>query len=140
MRLVSVVLGSATRRTRASESASLLNYGFRFFQTLRPLSGDVTLAEPRVWKAEADTFIAGALDSIALTVSRERTEVEIEVDVSERLEAPISRGDAVGTIRVVRGSELLYETELVALEDVPAGSWLTRLIDALVLWFQGLLG
>ncbi|MCH1554111.1 MAG: D-alanyl-D-alanine carboxypeptidase [Luminiphilus sp.] len=140
MRLVSVVLGSATRRTRASESSSLLNYGFRFFQTLRPLSGDVTLAEPRVWKAEADTFVAGALDSIALTVNRERTEVEIEVDVSERLEAPIARGDAVGIIRVVRGSELLFETDLVALEDVPSGSWLTRLIDALVLWFQGLLG
>ena len=140
MRLVSVVLGSATRRTRASESASLLNYGFRFFQTLRPLSGDVTLAEPRVWKAEVDTFVAGALESIALTVSRERTEVEIEVDVLERIEAPISRGDAVGAIRVVRGNELLYETDLVALEDVPSGSWLTRLIDALVLWFQGLLG
>ena len=84
--------------------------------------------------------MAGALESIALTVSRERTEVEIEVDVLERIEAPISRGDAVGAIRVVRGNELLYETDLVALEDVPSGSWLTRLIDALVLWFQGLLG
>ena len=47
MRLVSVVLGSASKRTRASENSSLLNYGFRFFQNLRPLSAEVTLVEPR---------------------------------------------------------------------------------------------
>ena len=140
MRLVSVVLGSASTRSRTSESSSLLNYGFRFFQNLRPLSAEVTLVEPKVWKGAADSVYAGVLKSIVLTVPRERSAADIEIFTDEQLEAPLLRGDEIGMVRVVRGGELIYETPLVVLEDVPSGGFLKRLIDALILWFQNLAG
>ena len=140
MRLVSVVLGSASTRSRTSESSSLLNYGFRFFQNLRPLSAEVTLVEPKVWKGAADSVYAGVLKSIVLTVPRERSAADIEIITDEQLEAPLLRGDEIGMVRVVRGGELIYETPLVVLEDVPSGGFLKRLIDALILWFQNLVG
>ena len=140
MRLVSVVLGSASTRSRTSESSSLLNYGFRFFQNLRPLSAEVTLVEPKVWKGAADSVYAGVLESIVLTVPRERSAADIEIFTDEQLEAPLLRGDEIGMVRVVRGGELIYETPLVVLEDVPSGGFLKRLIDALILWFQNLVG
>ena len=140
MRLVSVVLGSASTRSRTSESSSLLNYGFRFFQNLRPLSAEVTLVEPKVWKGAADSVYAGVLKSIVLTVPRERSAADIEIITEEQLEAPLSRGDEIGMVRVVRDGELIYETPLVVLEDVPSGGFLKRLIDALILWFQNLAG
>ena len=140
MRLVSVVLGSASTRSRTSESSSLLNYGFRFFQNLRPLSAEVTLVEPKVWKGAADSVYAGVLKSIVLTVPRERSAADIEIITDEQLEAPLLRGDEIGMVRVVRGGELIYETPLVVLEDVPSGGFLKRLIDALILWFQNLAG
>ena len=140
MRLVSVVLGSASTRSRKSESSSLLNYGFRFFQNLRPLSAEVTLVEPKVWKGAADSVYAGVLESIVLTVPRERSAADIEIFTDEQLEAPLLRGDEIGMVRVVRGGELIYETPLVVLEDVPSGGFLKRLIDALILWFQNLAG
>ena len=140
MRLVSVVLGSASTRSRTSESSSLLNYGFRFFQNLRPLSAEVTLVEPKVWKGAADSVYAGVLKSIVLTVLRERSAADIEIITDEQLEAPLLRGDEIGMVRVVRGGELIYETPLVVLEDVPSGGFLKRLIDALILWFQNLAG
>ena len=140
MRLVSVVLGSASKRTRASENSSLLNYGFRFFQNLRPLSGEVTLVEPRVWKGVAESLHAGVLESVVLTVPRERTVADIKLTVNERLEAPLSRGDVIGSVQVVRGGEVLFETPLLVLEDVPSGGFFKRLVDALILWFQNLVG
>tara|TARA_A100001015_G_scaffold78028_1_gene86601 strand:+ start:10228 stop:11388 length:1161 start_codon:yes stop_codon:yes gene_type:complete len=140
MRLVSVVLGSASTRSRTSESSSLLNYGFRFFQNLRPLSAEVTLVEPKVWKGAADSVYTGVLKSIVLTVPRERSAADIEIITDEQLEAPLLRGDEIGMVRVVRGGELIYETPLVVLEDVPSGGFLKRLIDALILWFQNLAG
>ena len=140
MRLVSVVLGSASKRTRASENSSLLNYGFRFFQNLRPLSAEVTLVEPRVWKGAAESLHAGVLESVVLTVPRERTAADIELKVDERLEAPFSRGDVIGSVKVVRGGEVLFESPLLVLEDVPSGGFFKRLIDALILWFQNLVG
>jgi D-alanyl-D-alanine carboxypeptidase (penicillin-binding protein 5/6) len=140
MRLVSVVLGSASKRTRASENSSLLNYGFRFFQNLRPLSAEVTLVEPRVWKGATESLHAGVLESVVLTVPRERTAADITVKVDEQLEAPLSRGDVIGSVQVVRGGEVLFETPLLVLEDVPSGGFFKRLMDALILWFQNLVG
>ena len=140
MRLVSVVLGSATRRTRTSENASLLNYGFRFFQNLRPLSAEVTLAEPKVWKGATDSVHGGVLESVVLTVPRERSQATIEVVVNEQLEAPLKRGDEMGLVTVTRDGEVLFETPLLVLDDVESGSFFKRLIDALMLWFQNLVG
>lgn len=140
MRLVSVVLGSASKRTRASENSSLLNYGFRFFQNLRPLSAEVTLVEPRVWKGATESLHAGVLESVVLTVPRERTAVDITLMVNDQLEAPLSRGDVIGNVQVVRGGEVLFETPLLVLEDVPSGGFFKRLMDALILWFQNLVG
>ena len=140
MRLVSVVLGSASKRTRASENSSLLNYGFRFFQNLRPLSAEVTLVEPRVWKGAAESLHAGVLKSVVLTVPRERTAADIKLTVNEQLEAPLSRGDVIGSVQVVRGGEVLFETPLLVLEDVPSGGFFKSLLDALILWFQNLVG
>ena len=140
MRLVSVVLGSASKRTRASENSSLLNYGFRFFQNLRPLSAEVTLVEPRVWKGATESLHAGVLESVVLTVPRERTAVDITLMVNDQLEAPLSRGDVIGNVQVVRGGEVLFETPLLVLEDVPSGGFFKRLMDALILWFQNLIG
>ena len=140
MRLVSVVLGSASKRTRASENSSLLNYGFRFFQNLRPLSAEVTLVEPRVWKGATESLHAGVLESVVLTVPRERTAVDITLMVNDQLEAPLSRGDVIGSVQVVRGGEVLFETPLLVLEDVPSGGFFKSLLDALILWFQNLVG
>lgn len=140
MRLVSVVLGSASKRTRASENSSLLNYGFRFFQNLRPLSAEVTLVEPRVWKGATESLHAGVLESVVLTVPRERTTADINLKVNDQLEAPLSRGDVIGNVQVVRGGEVLFETPLLVLEDVPSGGFFKRLMDALILWFQNLVG
>lgn len=138
MRLVSVVLGSATRRTRTSENASLLNYGFRFFQNLRPLSAEVTLVEPKVWKGTAETIHGGVLESVVLTVPRERSEPTIDVSVNEQLQAPLKRGDEIGVVTVKRDGEVLFETPLLVLDDVESGGFFKRLIDALLLWFQNL--
>ena len=83
---------------------------------------------------------AGVLESVVLTVPRERTTADINLKVNDQLEAPLSRGDVIGNVQVVRGGEVLFETPLLVLEDVPSGGFFKRLMDALILWFQNLVG
>jgi D-alanyl-D-alanine carboxypeptidase (penicillin-binding protein 5/6) len=80
------------------------------------------------------------LESVVLTVPRERTTADINLKVNDQLEAPLSRGDVIGNVQVVRGGEVLFETPLLVLEDVPSGGFFKRLMDALILWFQNLVG
>src|SRR3984885_12810523 len=51
MRLISVVLGSASMKARENASAALLSYGFTFYETKLAVKGGTALAAPRVWKA-----------------------------------------------------------------------------------------
>ncbi|HRQ66014.1 MAG TPA: D-alanyl-D-alanine carboxypeptidase family protein [Xanthomonadaceae bacterium] len=70
MRLISVVMGSASERSRADESQALLNYGFRFFESHRLYTAGATLAEPRLWKGEHDSVPLGVDSDVVVTLPR----------------------------------------------------------------------
>ncbi len=140
MRLISVVLGSRSQTTRKTESRTLLNYGFRFFETLRPVLPEVPLAAERVWKGVAEELRAGVIDPVVLTVPRTSAQTNLQIAVNTPLEAPIARGDVVGHVMILRDGETLSEVPLVALEAVEQSGFFARLWDALVLWFTQLLG
>ena len=55
MRIVSVVLGTASAKARVDGSQALLNYGFRFFETRLLYRAGEKVTEARIWKAENET-------------------------------------------------------------------------------------
>ena len=52
MRLISVVLGTASAKTRIDGSHALLNYGFRFYETRLLYRAGEKVTDAKVWKAE----------------------------------------------------------------------------------------
>ena len=138
MRLISVVMGSASTRSRTSETRSLLNYGFRFYQTIEPVIADAVLGQARVWQGQRDVLDAGVLSSVVMTVPRSNAEPELKVVFDEPLVAPIQRGDPVGSLAVTLDGDVVYKQPLQALVDVPEAGFFARLWDALVLWLKTL--
>ena len=138
MRLISVVMGSASTRSRTSETRSLLNYGFRFYQTIEPVIADAVLGQARVWQGQRDVLDAGVLSSVVMTVPRSNAEPELKVVFDEPLVAPIQRGDPVGSLVVTLDGDVVHEQPLQALVDVPEAGFFARLWDALVLWLKTL--
>jgi len=59
MRLISVVMGAKSANARANENQTLLNYGFRFFESHRLYEGKKPLSEAKVWKGESQTLPVG---------------------------------------------------------------------------------
>ena len=72
MRLVSAVMGSASESSRASESQTLLNYGFRFFETVQLYEAGQELARGRVWKGLQEEVTLGLADPLFVTIPRGR--------------------------------------------------------------------
>lgn len=140
MRLVSVVMGSSSTRSRKAETRALLNYGFRFYQTITPVLAESALAQGKVWKGAGDAVTAGLLENAVMTVPRTRVEPQVDVVLSEPLVAPIARGDSVGTVRILLGEEVVGEYPLVALEDVGEAGFFARLWDGFMLWLTSLFG
>lgn len=49
MRLIAVVLGASSDLIRFTESEKLLNWGFRFFTTVVPITADKPFTTEKVW-------------------------------------------------------------------------------------------
>lgn len=138
MRLVSVVMGSSSTSSRKSETRSLLNYGFRFFETLRLLGAGSVLSDVRVWKGQTQQVPLGVLRDVVLTLPRGTADVTTEIVMDDPLIAPLAVGDVVGRITLARAGESITEVPLQVLQAVESAGFFARLWDSIVLWFQQL--
>ena len=61
MRLVTVVMGTSSERARKVESKKLLNYGFRFFETITPYKAGEKFIANRVWMGDKENVDLGII-------------------------------------------------------------------------------
>jgi D-alanyl-D-alanine carboxypeptidase (penicillin-binding protein 5/6) len=141
MRLISVVLGSGSESSRVSESQSLLNYGFRFFETVQLYKAGQELAQGRVWKGQQEQISLGIRDELFVTIPRGRyEELDAQVEMRPQLIAPISEGEEVGQISIRLEGEEVAGRGLVALDAVEEAGLFGRTWDGMSMWFGGLFG
>ena len=140
MRLISVVMGSSSTSSRKSETRSLLNYGFRFYETATPLRGGAELTQGRVWKGQAPQVALGVITDVMLTLPRSTAEITPSVEIDGPLIAPLKAGDVVGRVILTRAGESVGEAPLEVLQSVEPAGFFARLLDTILLWFQQLLG
>jgi D-alanyl-D-alanine carboxypeptidase (penicillin-binding protein 5/6) len=136
MRLIAVVMNTPSDEARKVDSKKLLTYGFRFFETIKPLKANTEVHTARVWGGEIENARLGVLQETWLTIPRgKRNQVKATYVVEKELEAPLRKGQVVGKIFFQLNNEDIAEVPLVALDDVADGGWLTRTIDGISRWF-----
>lgn len=139
MRLISVVMGANSEQARARESQSLLNYGFRFFETYKAYDAGESLTPLRVWMGTDNEVNLGASEDLVVTIPKDSHEkLSAEMSLDSRVRAPVRAGDELGMVTISLNGDTLLEKPLVALSDVERGGIFRRLIDSIVLFFRGL--
>jgi D-alanyl-D-alanine carboxypeptidase (penicillin-binding protein 5/6) len=131
MRLISVVMGTASANARANESQSLINYGFRFFETHRLYESGKALTEAKVRKGEISKLQVGLAEDFYVTAPRKHfSELKAETQLDKAIVAPINKGDAVGNLVVTLEGETVASKPLVAMDTIAQGGLFRRLYDA----------
>jgi D-alanyl-D-alanine carboxypeptidase (penicillin-binding protein 5/6) len=139
MRLISAVMGSTSEASRASESQTLLSYGFRFFETVQLYQAGQELARARVWKGVADEVELGIGEELFVTIPRGRyDDLEARVQMQPQLTAPLEQGAVVGQIAVTLDGEAIAERDLLTLAPVEQAGFFGSTWDGLRLWFDGM--
>jgi D-alanyl-D-alanine carboxypeptidase (penicillin-binding protein 5/6) len=137
MRLIAVIFGSTTDRTRNDSSMALLDYGFEAWETHRLYTRGEAVAEARVFKGNRDTLAVGPAADIVVTVPRGSYAAQLASAVlTAELVAPLAADVVVGEIEVTLGDERIASQPLVVLDEVRRGSVLSRLADSIALWFD----
>lgn len=123
MRIISVVLGTDSKKSRASVSQALLNYGFRFYESHTLYDAGEVLSRPRIWSGEFETLTVGLAENLAIAIPRGAYEkLDATMDIDKNIEAPITKGQQIGVVKVSLNGDLLESVPLVALETVSEGS------------------
>jgi len=137
-RLVSVVLGTASREARAAESQKLLNWGFQAWDTVRLFEPGKPVLTAPVWKGKAAEVPLGAQGGLFVSVPKgEGDKLKTQVERSDPLLAPLTQGQQVGRILVsTAGGTRVATVPLVVMQPVELAGIVSRTWDALRLWIK----
>jgi len=119
LNLIAVVLGAPSSADRFDAATTLLDYGFSaWYAAPLPAMED----RPLLIKVEGSPEESVPLDYSALPESilmpKDRAaELTAQVTLPETLDAPVQRGQAVGTVKIMAGEALAGEYEIIAAAD-----------------------
>jgi serine-type D-Ala-D-Ala carboxypeptidase (penicillin-binding protein 5/6) len=137
MRLVSVLLGTNGAKARADATQSLLNWGFRFYESHRLYAARQPVTTARLWKGQIDALDVGLSEDLWVTVERGRYDLmQASMEIQAPLVAPLSDEDAVGRIRVSLNGRMLADRALYPLAPSEEGSFMRRSLHSVLMWFE----
>ena len=139
MRLVTVVMGTKSERARKVESKKLLNYGFRFFETFTPYKAGEKFATNRIWMGDKEQVDLGIVVDTPITIPRgQRKNLKANFELDQQLTAPIAKGTVVGKLFLQLDGEDIAQYPLVTLQEVNEGSFFSKIMDYIKLFFAQL--
>ena len=131
-RLLSVVLGAASPEARANESQKLLNWGHSAFDVVKLFDANQPVTTAQVWKGQANTARLGRSTPVVVVVPRgQGASVKTAVTRNDPLIAPLSKGQAVGSIQITLGTQPWQTLPLQSLDEVPQAGFVGRMWDAI---------
>jgi len=137
MRLISIITGTASDKTRIAESQRLLNYGYRFFRTQKVYSAGEVVSAARIWMGQEEQIELGVAEDLYLTLPRAQFEtLESEIQLAEYIRAPVDIGDEFGRSVLKSDDEVIGEVPLLALHRVEEGGIFLRMRHAIMRYFD----
>jgi len=133
-RLVAVVMGAPTPDVRIQSSRTLLEYGFRFFETHKLFKKDTEISKARVYGGEKSEVKFGVSQDSSVTIPRrQKKNLKYQYIIDKQLTAPINQNETIGFIHVKLNDEIIQTYKLTALESVNEGSLYRRTVDSLLM-------
>jgi len=137
MRIIAVVLGTASAKSRIDGSQTLLNYGFRFYETRLLYRAGEEIATARIWKSANEMTSLGVPEDLYVTVPRGSYEdLKSVLNIPLILLAPVAEGQPLAELEVSLNEKPLVTEPLRALEPNPVGTLWQRTVDTVSLWFE----
>jgi D-alanyl-D-alanine carboxypeptidase (penicillin-binding protein 5/6) len=136
-RLMAVILGASSETARANEAQKLLNWGYTAYEGIKLFDANQAVVTPEVWKGAQKTAKLGRTEAVVVAVpAGTASRVKTQVARPDPLIAPLAKGQAIGTLKISSGDQLLLEVPLVALEAVEQAGVFRRAWDAIRLWIK----
>ena len=136
-RLMAIVLGANSEIARANEAQKLLNWGYTAFEAVKLFEPGQAVATPAIWKGKANTLKLGRSDALVVAVpTGSASQIKTQLVRPDPLVAPVTKGQAIGSLKIYQGEQFWVEMPLQALDSVEQAGVLGRAWDAVRLWIK----
>ena len=133
-RLIAVVMGAPTPDVRIQSSRTLLEYGFRFFETHKLFKKDIEISKARVYGGDkSEVKFSVNQDSSVTIPRRQKKNLKYQYVIDKQLTAPINQNETIGFMHVKLNDEIIQTYKLTALESVNQGSLYRRTVDSFLM-------
>ena len=122
MGLIAVMMGAKTSQERFAGCKAMLDYGFANFALVRPEIPQENTVPVRLGTEKTVNAIPG--EQIELLIDKaQKNQVNVHLELEEALNAPVSKGQKIGTLTVRAGEQVLAQVPMVAADAVPKLTW-----------------
>ncbi|MCC2637136.1 MAG: D-alanyl-D-alanine carboxypeptidase [Moraxellaceae bacterium] len=140
MRLIAVVMGAKSMQDRADQSRALFSWGYANFENVKPYVAGTVLGTPRVWFGKTEQVKVGLASDVALTLAHgDSPRLKAAMQMVPAVEAPLAKGQSVGTLTLTLDGQVVATQPIVALEPVEEAGFFTRLWHHIKLFFSSLI-
>ena len=133
-RLIAVVMGAPNPEVRIQASRTLLEYGFRFFETHTLFKSTTTISKARVFQGQETEVEFGVTEDATVTIPRrQKKNLKYDYIIDRQLTAPIKKDQTIGFMHIKLKDKIIHTVKLTALKDVNQGSLYRRTLDSLLM-------
>ena len=131
-RITAVVSGFDTKNSRSRQSAKLLNWGLRKFDSIKVAKKNEIISNFDVWLGKKSKVEVVTYKDVYFTVpKRKKNIIKAILEYEGPIEAPIKKGDKVGLLKVYIADELKEEIDVFSAEDVKRSNIFSRILKSL---------
>ena len=131
-RLTAVASGFETKNSRSRESLKLLNWGLKKFDTIQVVKTSEVITSLNVWLGKKAKVEILPSEDIYITIpKRKKKIIKAILEYDGPIQAPIKKGDTLGTLNVYVSDELKKQINILAAEDIEKSNIFSRIFKSL---------
>ena len=131
-RITAVASGFISKNSRSRDSAKVLNWGLRTFDSIKVAKKDEIFSSLKVWLGKKNNVDVTVAEDIYLTVpKRKKKTIKAVIEYNGPIQAPIAKGDKLGILYIYASGDLIKEIDILSNEEIKRANIFSRLFKSL---------
>jgi len=124
--------GFASKNSRSRESAKMLSWGYRTFDTVKIALKNSPIDSLKVWEGKKKIVEAVTFEDVYLSIpKRKKKSIKAVMEYTGPIKAPIRKGDKIGLLNIYINGELKKKVNLYSNENIKRANIFSRLFNSL---------
>lgn len=125
MRVIAVVFGAPTPKSRNTQISKMLDYAFARYETSPIYGQGETLGQVKISKGKKSKIDAKTAESVSVLIKKgeKLNKLKRDIHLKKDIKAPVHKGDKIGELVLKKDGKILSKTPLISEENVAKAGW-----------------